>query len=195
MKRLSRRGGRNAGPCSKKAREEERSLVLVDEAALYLLPAVVRTYAPRGHTPTLQAPLSREHLSIIGGITPEGRLFQQALPHSVKGEDVVAFLRHLLRYLDKVLVVWDGLPAHRSKRVKRFLAKEAAGRVHLEQLPAYAPDLNPKEGIWKHLKYGELRNLCCRNLQDLKRHYRRARERMRHNKELIQACFRMAGLV
>lgn len=194
MRKPSGGGGKNAGRCSKKALEEERTLVLVDEAALYLLPAVVRTYAPRGCTPTLRAPLSREHLSIIGGITPEGRLFQQALPHSVKGEDVVAFLKHLLRYLDRILVVWDGLPAHRSKRVKQFLS-EARGRVYLERLPGYAPELNPKEGIWKHLKYAELKNLCCRNLQELKVHYRRARERMRHNKKLIHGCFRMAGLV
>lgn len=168
--------------------------MLVDEAALYLLPAVVRTYAPRSCTPTLQVPFSREHLSLIGGITPEGQLFQQALQHSVTGEDVVAFLKHLLRHLDRILVVWDGLPAHRSKRVKQFLA-ETKGRVHLEQFPGYAPDLNPKEGIWKHLKRCELKNLCCRNLQELKVHYRRARERLRHNKNLIQACFKMAGLV
>lgn len=169
--------------------------MLVDEAALYLLPAVVRTYAPQGCTPVLQAPFSREHLSLIGGITPEGQLFQQALPHSVKGEDVVVFLKHLLRYLDRILVVWDGLPAHRSKRVKQFLTDEAKDRMQLEQLPGYAPELNPKEGIWQHLKRCELKNLCCRNMQDLKEHYRRARERLRHNKELIRACFRMAGLV
>ncbi len=195
MKRPSRHGGKNAGWSSKKALEEERTLVLVDEAALYLLPAVVRTYAPRGCTPVLQAPCSREHLSLIGGITPEGQLFQKALAHSVKGEDVVAFLKHLLRYLDRILVAWDGLPAHRSKRVKQFLAEDAQGRVHLEQFPGYAPELNPKEGIWRHLKRCELKNLCCRNLQELKGHYWRARERLRHNKELIRACFRMAGLV
>lgn len=106
----------------------------------------------------------------------------------------MAFLRHLLQYLDWILVVWDGLPAHRSKRVKQFLS-EARGRVHLERLPGYAPELNPKEGIWKHLKGVELRNLCCHNLHDLKQHYRRARERMRHNKKLIRGCFKMAGLV
>lgn len=65
---------------------------------------------------------------------------------------MAAFLKHLLRYLDRILVVWDGLLAHRSKKVKQLLAEEANGRVHLEQLSGYAPDFNPKEGIWNHLK-------------------------------------------
>jgi transposase len=142
----------------------------------------------------LNAPLSREHLSLIGGITPEGRLFQQALDHALKGADVVRFLRHLVRHLGRVLVIWDGLPAHRSKEVKRYLSEEAQGQVWLERLPGYAPDLNPKEGVWKHLKLVELKNLCCKNLAELKAVYRRAKERLRHKRETIRACFQMVGM-
>lgn len=119
----------------------------------------------------LEAPLSREHLSVIGGITAEGGLYQQALDHAVKGPDVVGFLRHLVRHLERVLVSWDGLPAHRGKEVKRYLSEEAQVRVWLERLPGYAPDLNPKEGFWKHLKLVELKNLCCENLEELKAAY------------------------
>jgi hypothetical protein len=60
-----------------KAREEERTVVWVDESGFYPLPAVVRTYAPRGQTPVLRAPLTRDHLSIISGITSAGRLLVQ----------------------------------------------------------------------------------------------------------------------
>jgi len=176
------------------AAREGRAVIFVDETALYLLPGVVRSYAPRGRTPVLRVPLSREHLSIIGGITPDGQLFQQALPHAVRGPDVVRFVRHLVRHLGRVLVIWDGLPAHRSTVVKEYLRNEAHGRVRLERLPAYAPDLNPKEGIWRHLKLVDLANVCCQAVGDLKRVYRRAKERLRHKVGVISGCFGLAGL-
>lgn len=63
-------------------------------------------------------------------------------------------------------MIWDGSPIHRSQTIKAFLAGGAAHRLHLERLPAYAPELNPDEGIWQYLKHVELRNLCCPTLWD-----------------------------
>lgn len=83
---------------------------------------------------------------------------------------MVRFLKHALSQMPgKLLIVWDGSPIHRSKALKEFLKGEAAERLGLEQLPGYAPDLNPDEGIWKHLKkYTELKNLCCQSLTELR---------------------------
>jgi transposase len=109
----------------------------------------VRTYAPVGETPILRVPLTRDHLSAIGGITPEGRMFMQMQEHAYCAQDVVAFLRLLLRKIPgKLLVIWDGAPIHRAKVIKEFLANGAAKRLHLERLPGYAPELNPQEGVW-----------------------------------------------
>ena len=103
-------------------------------------------------------------------------------------------MRHLLGQIPgKVLVVWDGSPIHRGQAVKDFLASGAARRVQLEQLPSYAPDLNPDEGIWKHLKYVELKNLCCQSLSELKVELRKAKERLRHKKHVILGCIRQPG--
>jgi hypothetical protein len=66
-------------------------------------------------------------------------------------------------------------------------------RRHLEQLPGYAPDLNPDEGIWNYLKRVELGNLCCHDLAELALALRCAKERLRHKRALIQACVRQAG--
>jgi transposase len=86
-----------------------------------------------------------------------------------KGEGVVRFLKHLIRQIEgKLLVIWDGSPIHRGRAVKDFLASGASSRLRLEKLPGYAPDRNPDEGIWKHLKYVELKNLCCQSLAELK---------------------------
>ena len=109
---------------------------------------------PAARTPVLRAPLLYDHLptpprwgGAISGITPEGKLYMNVQDRSIRGPDVVRFLHHLLRHVEgKMIVIWDGLPAHRSKRVKQFLREGASGRIHLEQLPGYAPELNPDEG-------------------------------------------------
>jgi hypothetical protein len=79
----------------KKAIEEKRTLVFVDQSGFYLLPGMVRTYAPVGQTPLIRAPLSRDHLSAMGGITPEGKLYLMVQEKAYRGPDVVRFLRHL----------------------------------------------------------------------------------------------------
>jgi transposase len=149
-------------PALKKAQEEGRTIIFVDEAGFYLLPMLVRTYAPVGQTPILRVPLTRDHLSAIGGIIPNGRIFMQMQERSYRGEHMVEFLQMLLRKIaGQLLVIWDGSPIHRAQVVKDFLAAGSAKRLHLERLPSYAPELNPQEGVWNLLKRRELKNLCC----------------------------------
>lgn len=178
----------------KKAEADGATIVWVDESGFYLLPGRVRTYAPRGQTPILHVPLTKAHLSAISGITPEGKLFQMVRETAFHGEEVVCFLRHLLRHLPgKLLIIWDGSPIHRSRVIKQFLREGGAARLHLEQLPGYAPDLNADEGIWNYLKRVELRNVCCRDLAQLKQELRRAMARVRHKRHIIRSCIKQAG--
>lgn len=164
--------------------------MFVDEAGFYLLPMIMRTYAPRGKTPVLRVKLTRDHLSAIGGITPKGRLFMQMQERAYKAEDVVRFLQMLLRKISgKLLIIWDGSPIHRAKMIKEFLASPMGQRVHLERLPGYAPDLNPQELVWNLLKRRELKNLCCRDLAHLRHELVCAKERLRHRKAILQHCF------
>jgi hypothetical protein len=108
----------------------------------------VRTYAPRGETPLLRVPLTRDHLSAISAVTPHGKLYMMVQNTAFDGPAIVRFLRHLLRHIPgKLLLIWDGLAAHHGQAVKTFLAQGAAQRLHLERLPGYAPDLNPDEGV------------------------------------------------
>jgi transposase len=159
-----------------------------------LLPLAVRTWAPCGQTPLLRAPLTPDHLAAISGITPDGRLFMQTQDRAYHSDDVVRFLRLLLRKLrGPLLVIWDGSPIHRGQPIKDFLQAGAAKRLHLERLPGYAPELNPDEGIWNYLKRVELGNCCCSDLVALALALRRAKERLRHKRAVIQACVRQAG--
>lgn len=185
---------RSLASARKKAQAEGRPIVWVDESGFYLLPALVRTYAPRGHTPVLRVPLTRDHLSVISGITRAGDLLLMVQGRDSRSPDVVRFLKHLLRHLPgKLLVIWDGAPIHRGQPVKDFLAAGGAERSHLERLPGYAPDLNPDEGIWNYLKRVELRNRYCSTLGDLRCELCLATARLRHKRQVIQGCIRQAG--
>ncbi len=154
----------------------------------------VRTWAPCRHTPILRVRLTHDHLAAIGGLTPDGRLFLQTQDHAYHAPDVVRFLRVLLRKIaGKLLVIWDGAPIHRGQPIKDFLRQGAARRLHLEQLPGYAPELNPAEGIWNYLKRVELANRCCPDLIDLGMALRRAKERLRHKRHVLRACVTQCG--
>jgi len=178
----------------KGALAEDRTIVFCDQSGFYLLPMVVRTYAPVGETPILKENLTRDHLSAMSGITLEGKLYMLEQERAFKGDDVVRFLKHLLRQIPgKLLVIWDGSPIHRGGAVKDFLASGASRRLQLEQLPGYAPDLNPEEGVWKHLKCVELKNLCCQSLAELKVELRKAKERLRQKRDVILGCTRQPG--
>ncbi|HEY1348131.1 MAG TPA: transposase [Ktedonobacteraceae bacterium] len=107
----------------KTAEQEQRTIVFVDEAGFALLPMIVRTSAPRGHTPVLRVTLTRDHLSAMGGITPPGRLFLPMQERASKAEDVMRFVQMRLRTISgKLLVMWDGSPLHRTEVSTPFLA-------------------------------------------------------------------------
>jgi transposase len=178
----------------KGAQKEGRTIVFCDQSGFYLLPMVVRTYAPVGKTPILKENLTRDHLSAMSGITLDGKLYMMEQQRAFKGDDVVRFVKHLMGQIPgKLLIIWDGSPIHRGRAVKDFLASGAASRGRLEQLPGYAPDLNPDEGVWKHLKCVELKNLCCKSLSELKIELRKAKERLRHKRDVILGCIRQPG--
>jgi transposase len=179
----------------KGAAREGRTIVWVDESGFYLLPGCVRTYAPRGQTPTLRVRLTRDHLSVIGGVTLDGRVLLQVQDHAFKSPDIVRFLQHLLVQVPgKLLVIGDGASIHHGQPVKDFLAAGAAARLQLERLPGYAPDLNPlDQGLWQQLKHVELANVCCANARELRHALRQAVARVRRKPHLIHGFIRHAG--
>jgi transposase len=177
-----------------KARRERRELVFVDESGFYLLPGVVKTYAPKGQTPIMDEWQTRDHLSVMGGVTPQGKVSSLVRPKSLNGWHSIEFLVHLGHLVgDRLLVLWDGSPIHRRAEVQEFVA-EARGKIHLEPLPPYAPDLNPVEWLWKHLKKVELRNLACLNLEQLHMELHLALGRVRQRRALVRSFFEGAEL-
>ena len=81
----------------------------------------------------------------MAAVTMAGELFSRVRPRSLNSFDSVAFVQRLQarRPKSKLLVIWDGSPIHRFKAVRAFQQTPAAANFVFEQLPGYAPDLNP----------------------------------------------------
>ena len=123
---------------------------------------------------------------MIGGITLKS-LYFQLHEASVKAPEVVAFLKHLEQHIPgKLLVIWDGLPAHRSKLVADYLASKEC-RVWVEGLPGYAPELNPIEYLWGYAKGNDRANFAPKELWELSRAARKAFTRVRKVKRCLRA--------
>lgn len=114
---------------------------------------------------------------------------------SIKSEQVVMFLQALHRHLKKrkLLILWDGATIHRSRLVREYL-DSTKGRIIVEALPAYAPELNPVEYLWAHLKQHEIGNLIVRQAWQLSLQATAALRRMRRRPRIIRACFAQAEL-
>jgi transposase len=160
-----------------------------------LLPGRVQTYSPCGLTPVVYEWQTRDHLSVVAGLTRRGRLFTLVRDESLDAAASAGFLAGLLRRSRrKLLVIWDGSPIHRGRAVRELLASGAARRLHLEVLPGYAPELNPVEGMWQQLKHVELRNVVCLDRAHLRGELRLAVARLRHKVPLVRSFVAGAGL-
>jgi len=195
----ARRGGdpsleaRSLARVKKNARKQGRVIVFIDESGLSERPTQVRSWAPRGETPVLQYHFNWHQLSAIAGITFR-RFYFRLFPGTIKGAQLVEFLHALGRQIrQKVLVIWDGLPAHRSKFVRDYI-ESLKGAIQLEYLPAYAPELNPTEYIWGHLKQHELGNFCARTFGELTHRTRNRLRSMQRRHTLVTAFWQQAEL-
>src|SRR5262245_17990595 len=176
-------------------------LVFLDESGFQLTPSVRRTLAPRGRTPVLDAWDRRDRISAISCLTLSpvaGRpgLYFHLLPANATAHaaDVVAFLRDLRRQLrGPFTVVRDRHGIHgRAKAVRAFPAEHP--EVVAEDLPGYAPELNPDEWVWGWTKYGRLSNLAAWDTEELWGHVMDALIDLKYQPKLLQAFVKEAGI-
>jgi transposase len=135
----------------------------------------------------------RREVSSVVAVTPDGRLYARHVRGSVCSETVILALRHFRRRIGApLLVVWDRLNAHRSRRTAAFLAAHPQDFA-VDYLPAYAPELNPEELCNACVKRA-MENALPGSVADLYRLARREFRRLQHRPDLIVSFFRHAGL-
>ncbi|MGH7208204.1 MAG: transposase [Nitrospiraceae bacterium] len=152
---------------------------------------MARTWAPVGQTPTVHHFDRRDRISVISGISVSPmrqrlNLHFQLHLENIRQLQARDFLRQLLRQLPgHVIVLWDGGTPHRGKPVGDLCRRSK--RLHLERFPAYAPEYNPDEGVWKLAKQ-RLANGRPRDRHDLMLALLDTLEAIRTNPKNLRGC-------
>lgn len=140
------------------ARRWKAILYFQDEAGISLIPALGRTWAPRGETPTVSVTGHKGGLCITSAVSPVGRLLFRIEKEKIRAEQHIEFLEQILRHHPrrKIIVIEDRAPVHRAASVRDFVQKHQK-RFALYYLPPYSPELNPDEKTWNYLKNKKLK--------------------------------------
>jgi DDE superfamily endonuclease len=175
-------------------------LVFWDESGVSLLPVTRRTWAPRGVTPVIRHHFNWKRASMAAGLCYGSRGGGAALAFhrqvdAYDTDSLIGALGGLRRVLggQKATLLWDGLPAHRSKAMRAWLRRQRHWLV-VEPLPAYAPELNPVEALWSNLKGVELANLVGDTLEEVTAAAERGVQRIRGTHHLAYSFLRHCGL-
>lgn len=155
------------------ARKHKALVFYADESLISLIPYVGKTWT----FPTLK-PIARvsgrrgQHIGVTGAVTQQGRLLFELTQdkENFTARVFLRFVRKMMReYPNRTIVlIVDGAPVHTAKKVTLF-QKENKGRLRLEILPAYSPELNPSEKIWRFTKTKQLNGSTCRDKKELRK--------------------------
>ncbi len=152
-----------------RAKAERGTVFWGDETGLRSDDVRGRSYAPRGRTPEVRVNHKRANLGLISAVTNKGELRWMVLDGAVTAESLLRFLGRLVRDVDqKVFLILDRLPVHRSAKVRAWLAGREA-EIEVFYLPGYSPELNPDEGVNGDLKQAVTRKEPARSKAQLKR--------------------------
>lgn len=125
----------------------------------------------------------------------KSRLFLRAYLGSIKAPHIIRYLKELRKHLSgkRLLLIWDGLPVHRSRVVKEYLETQKHW-LKIERLPAYAPELNPIEYLWSAMKRKDLTNLPPKGLKHLKRRIYFSKKRISTDSQLLKGFLKASKL-
>jgi transposase len=184
-------------PGKKNAARLGAHIVFADESGFLLIPNVVRTWAPRGQTPVHRHRYRRDKISVISGVSASPvrqrlNLFYQLYYSNIGQEEVCCFLHDLLRHLrGPVIALLDNSTIHRGRPRAELLRRQP--RLQVAYFPAYAPELNPDEGVWSQAKR-TLANGCPRHTEELMRDVIRSIDSIRRSPTKLRACIRQSAL-
>lgn len=136
----------------KRAKKEGAKIYFQDESGVRSDFHSGTTWALKGQTPVVESTGARFGLNMMAAITPGGQMQFMIVQGSVRADQICEFLERLMYgHDDKIFLIWDGHPTHKSKKVKECIAS-FNGRLEIFLLPSYSPDLNPIEQLWNHTK-------------------------------------------
>lgn len=153
-----------------------------------------RTWGKRGKTPVVQATGARFAYSMISAITAKGQMRFMVVEGGVNAEVFIGFLKRLLIGAQrKIFLIVDRGPAHIAKKTKTFV-ETLNGALRLFYLPPYAPDLNPDELVWNHVKSNSVGRSATVDRQSFKRTVVLALRSLQRTPKQVQSFFHKPSL-
>jgi transposase len=111
-----------------------------------------KTWAPKGKTPVIERPGQRQSISAASAVNAKGGFWFATYEGALNAELFIELLKKMMKgRRNPVHLVVDGLPAHKKANVREYIAS-TNGKLTMHILPGYAPDLNPDELVWSHVK-------------------------------------------
>ena len=137
---------------ARQAKREGAEILFWDESGFRADTVHGKTWGLRGQTPVVQRPGQRQSMSAASAVSARGAFWFCTYDGALNGELFVELLRQLMHRRKKpVHLILDSLPAHKRAIVRDYV-DATAGKLTLHFLPGYAPDLNPDELVWSHVK-------------------------------------------
>ena len=175
---------------ARQAKQEGGEVFFWDESGFRADTVHGKTWGVRGETPVVHRPGQRQSVSAASAVNAKGAFWFCTYQGGLNGELFVALLKQMMRHRrTPVHMVVDGLPAHRTAAVKRFIAG-TEGKLTLHFLPGYAPELNPDELVWSHIKRTATGRRPLRKGETLKEQVRAALAALKNCPRLIRSFFR-----
>ncbi len=175
---------------AKQAKAEGAGIYFWDESGFRADAVHGKTWALRGKTPVVNRPGQRQSVSAASAVNAKGAFWFATYQGGLTGELFVELLKRLMHRRKKPLhLVVDGLPAHKNKVVKEYVAS-TGGRLSLHFLPGYAPDLNPDELVWSYAKRTGVARKPLMKGEKLQERVHEQLQKIGNNPKLVRAFFK-----
>lgn len=137
---------------ARQAKAEDAEIFFWDESGFRADAVHGKTWGVRGQTPVVQRPGQRQSMSAASAVNAKGAFWYCTYDGALNAELFIELLQKMMEYRKKgIHLVLDSLPAHKKANVHEHIAA-TGGKLALHFLPGYAPDLNPHELVWSHVK-------------------------------------------
>jgi transposase len=167
--------------------------VFFDEFGFSFLEPLATTCARKGKRPILRRTArDRRVLSTAVALTMSGKIYKCHFEGSIKSDQVITSLQHLQQHLSgRIILIWDRARTHKSRKTQTYLATHT--EICVEELPAYAPELNPEEYCHGNVKH-HLKNARPIDKTEMRQMLNRGFARLRRRPDLLLSFFHAAGL-
>ncbi len=173
----------------KRAKRLGAKIFFLDEAGFQSDPPLGRTYGLKGKTPVVVTSGQRQSLNVISAVNARGEFWAATYTGKFNAEAFVAFLENFMKgQRGKIFLVVDRHPAHKANVVNHYVGS-LEGRLELHPLPAYAPDLNPDEFVWSHMKTNGVSKKPLKKNESLRDRVEEDLTRIKGNPGLVRSFF------